>query len=193
MGRDTWLLRYLGAIVMALSLAAPAFASERARALSDAVLDQMEAGEFQAVHDGLSPEMQATVSVQTLAQGWTGLQQQFGPLGSRGEPRLVDRGGTTLVVTPLHFQRGTLSANLAFDDQERTISLLLQPAPAAAAAPPAADAGFHIGQIHAGPDLDVVQTVDAHVGQIFQNGIDIAAGVEQNPAAGVFPGLDLSA
>lgn len=142
MGRDTWLLRYLGAIVIALSLAAPASASERARALSDAVLDQMEAGEFQAVHDGLSPEMQAAVSVQALAQGWTGLQQQFGPLGSRGEPRLVDRGGTTLVVTPLHFQRGTLSANLAFDDQERTISLLLQPAPAAAAAPPAADAGF---------------------------------------------------
>lgn len=135
------MLRYLVAITIALMLAAPAAAGERAKALSAAVLDLMEAGEFQAIHDGLAPEMQSAVSVDALAQAWTGLQQQLGPLQSRGEPRLVDRGGITLVVTPLHFQHGALNANLAFDDQERTISLLLQPAPAAAA-PPAADAGF---------------------------------------------------
>lgn len=136
------LLRYLGGITIALALAAPAAADERARALSAAVLDRMEAGEFQAVHDGLAPDMQAAVSVQALAQGWTGLQQQVGPLQSRGEPGVVDRGGITVVVTPLHFEHATWNANLAFDDQERIISLLLQPAQAAAPAPPAADAGF---------------------------------------------------
>lgn len=135
------LLPCLGAIAIALLVAAPAIASGQARALSDAVLDQMQAGEFQAVHDGLAPDMQAAVSVQALAQGWTGLQQQFGPLQSRGEPRLLTRAVTTLVVTPLHFEHATWNANLAFDDQERTISLLLQPAPAAAP-PPADDAGY---------------------------------------------------
>lgn len=138
------LLPWLGVFAIALSLAAPGVASERAMALSDAVLDQMEAGEFQAVHDALAPEMQAAVSVQALAQGWTGLQQQLGPLQSRGEPRLVEQAGMTLVVTPLHFEQATWNANLAFDAQERAITLLLQPAPAAAPTvpAPAEDAGY---------------------------------------------------
>ena len=159
---STRLLRHLGAITIALALtlalAAPAAADERARALSAAVLDQMEAGEFQAVHDALAPEMRAAVSVQALAQGWTGLRQQLGPLQSRGEPRLVERAGTTLVVTPLHFAHATWNANLAFDQQERTSSLLLQPAPAAApaVAAPADDAGYTERDFSVGGDDDAL-------------------------------------
>jgi dienelactone hydrolase len=105
--------------------------------LALAVLDEMDAGRFDAVHARFDERMAATVGADQLKQIWLSLPVQLGAAKGRGEPRSTTRDGTRIVTVPLMFENATLNASLSFEPDDRISGFLLRPAapPAAAAVP----------------------------------------------------------
>ncbi len=108
---------------------------------ADKVLDTMDAGDFAAVHARFDTTMAAAITAEQLAQGWKALPAQAGALKARGDARVVDRDGRTLVSIPLHYEKAELNAMLAFDAEHRIAGFAIRPAApsAAPAAPPVPD------------------------------------------------------
>jgi dienelactone hydrolase len=102
-----------------------------------AVLDEMDAGRFDAVHARFDERMSAALGVDQLKQVWVSLPAQLGAAKGRGEPRSTTRDGTRIVTVPLMFENATLNASLSFEPDGRISGFLLRPAaaPAAAAIP----------------------------------------------------------
>lgn len=92
------------------------------------MIDRLEADEFAAVADRFDPQMAALMDADGLAQVWTSLVQQVGPLQSRGMPVAGSQGAHQVVVTPLRFEQATFDAFIAFDADARLAGLHLQPA-----------------------------------------------------------------
>jgi dienelactone hydrolase len=99
-----------------------------------AVLDEMDAGRFDAVHARFDERMSAALGVDQLKQVWLSLPAQLGAARGRGEPRSTARDGTRIVTVPLMFENATLNASLSFEPDGRISGFLLRPAAASAAA-----------------------------------------------------------
>jgi len=124
-------------------LAASAFAADLhdPKATATQVLDDLQAGRFEAITAGFTPEMAKAISADKLAAVWQSLPAQVGALKSRGEPEQATAGAHTMVTVPLHFERGDLKALINVEADGRIAGLLLQAA--APPTPPAvADAAF---------------------------------------------------
>ncbi|MCA0395184.1 MAG: alpha/beta fold hydrolase [Proteobacteria bacterium] len=133
------------ALAFALALAAPLAAADHdvdpAIAIAVRTLDRLDAGEYQAIVDTLTPQAQAAIDADGLARVWTALPAQLGAAQGRGEPTLATRGPLRVVTIPLRHAQGTLNAIVALDAQDRIAGLQLQPTAAVAAPAPAAPAG----------------------------------------------------
>lgn len=111
------------AFVLGLLLAAalPALAQEPAAdpdaaaiALATAVLDRMEAGDFEGVNADFNAQMRAGLDPARLAD----LQHQIeqtGPVVERTEPRVLHHDGYTVVVFRIRREQATLDATVAID------------------------------------------------------------------------------
>ena len=122
---------------------------------SNEVLDAMDAGDFAAVHARFDTTMAGAINVEQLAQGWKVLPAQIGALKERGEARVVEREGRTLVTIPLQYEKATLNAMLAFDTEHRLGGFTIRPAASAAApaAPPVpADANYRELELRIGDE-----------------------------------------
>lgn len=124
---------------------------------ANAVLDAMDAGDFAKVHGRFDATMAAAVSAEQLAQVWTTLPAQVGALKERGEARIADRDGRTLVSIPLRYEKGEFNAMFAFDAERRIGGFAIRPAapPAATAssAPPVpADANYREIELRVGDE-----------------------------------------
>lgn len=122
---------------------------------SNEVLDAMDAGDFAAVHARFDATMAGAITVEQLAQGWKVLPAQIGALKERGEARVVERDGRTLVTIPLQYEKAALNAMLAFDAEHRLGGFAIRPAaPATApAAPPVpADANYRELELRIGDE-----------------------------------------
>jgi hypothetical protein len=101
-------------------------------AMALAVLDDMDAGRFDAVHARFDERMAAGLGVEQLKQVWVSLPTQLGAAKGRGEARSTTRDGTRIVTVPLMFENATLDASLSFEADGRISGFLLRPAGAAA-------------------------------------------------------------
>lgn len=122
---------------------------------SNEVLDAMDAGDFAAVHARFDATMAGAITVEQLAQGWKVLPAQIGALKERGEARVVERDGRTLVTIPLQYEKAALNAMLAFDAEHRLGGFTIRPAASAAApaAPPVpADANYRELELRIGDE-----------------------------------------
>ena len=122
---------------------------------SNEVLDAMDAGDFAAVHARFDTTMAGAITVEQLAQGWKVLPAQIGALKERGEARVVERDGRTLVTIPLQYEKAALNAMLAFDAEHRLGGFTIRPAASAAApaAPPVpADANYRELELRIGDE-----------------------------------------
>ncbi len=122
---------------------------------ANAVLDAMDAGDFAAVHARFNASMAAAVGAEQLAQVWKALPSQVGPLKTRGDARVVERDGMTMVNIPLSYERAEFNAMFAFDTEHRIGGFAIRPAtPAAAAAAPAipADANYREVELRIGDE-----------------------------------------
>lgn len=119
------------------------------------VLDAMDSGDFAAVHARFDATMAAAASAEQLAQVWKTLPAQAGALMTRGEAKVVERDGHTLVSIPLQYEKAELSAMFAFDAGHRIAGFTIRPAAAAAsAAPPVpADANYRETEVRIGDEV----------------------------------------
>ena len=107
------------------------------RRIATQVLDDMDAGRFDAVSARFAPEMAKAVSAEQLKQIWTSLPTQVGAPQGRGAVESETREGSTLVRIPLSYEKAALVALIAFAPDGRIQGLLLRPQDALpSAAPP---------------------------------------------------------
>jgi len=122
------------ALCLGLFALVPAFAQDDSTAIATAaaVLDRMEAGDFEAASGDFNDALKAQISTTQLA----GVQMQIesaGPVQSRGEPRLSERDGYTVVVYRIQREHAALDATIAIDGNGKVAGLHFAPATAPAA------------------------------------------------------------
>lgn len=120
------------AITLALS---PALAQEGAKdpvVTATALLDRLDAGEFEAATADFNAQMNTALDIDKLQA----VQSQInvaGPVKSRDEAKLASQGGFTVVVIRIHREHASLDATIAIDGDGKVAGLHF--APAAATAP----------------------------------------------------------
>lgn len=122
--------RFLTAALFACGLFASglAHAAEARIPQAQQLLDQLDAGQFEAATENFTPEMLAAADASALASIWASLPLQVGEATGRGEPQALAQGGYEIVVIPLHYTNATLNAIVSFDADGRIAGFLLQPA-----------------------------------------------------------------
>ena len=103
-------------------------------AAANALLDDLDAGHFDAVYARFAPAMAQAVSADKLKVVWAALPQQFGKFEHRGPARVQVANGMTIVDVPLAFEHFALEASIATDADGKIAGFLVRPAPP----PPAA-------------------------------------------------------
>jgi dienelactone hydrolase len=147
------------ALLAAIAISTPdAFAANRPAATApsksdpiaaaNAVLNDMDAGRYDAVYARFSPEMAAAVDAGQLKTVWMSMPLQFGKFQHRGAARVENAKGTTVVVIPLVYEHLTLEALVATDANGRIAGFLVRPAPPP---PPAARADLTARDVQFGP------------------------------------------
>ena len=133
--------RTLLSILLASSLALAAGAHAQTAdpaAIARQALDRLDAGDYAQVEASFGAQMAAAVPADKLKALWESLPAQVGKSTGRGEAAVSAQGGTTLVQIPLHYEKVELVAKFAIDGSGKVIGFMVQPAQAAAAAPPPA-------------------------------------------------------
>lgn len=100
--------------------------SNDAVATATAVLDQMDAGEFEAATQDFSAQMNAAINAEQLK----GVQQQLdaaGPVVSRGEPQVAQQAGLDVVVFRIQRQNASFDASVAIDSEGKVAGLHFLP------------------------------------------------------------------
>jgi dienelactone hydrolase len=131
------------ALVVTLGFsAAPAQAADTAEVVAMRLLDQMDARDYTAAEASFTPDMAAAVPADKLKAVWESLPAQVGAAKGRGEAKVTPHQGMQVVAVPLHYANGELIAQVVVDAEGRIAGFMIQPAPPAPAAAPAADASY---------------------------------------------------
>ncbi len=120
----------------------PAYAAESPDAIATRLLDHMDANDYAAAEALFTPEMAAAVPAAKLKAVWDSVPAQAGAATGRGQAKVTAQQGTHLVAVPLHYANGELIAQVAVNAEGKISGFLVQPAPPAPAAAPAADASY---------------------------------------------------
>jgi len=121
------------ALCIGFAFALPASAQEANDpvATATAVLDRLDAGEYEAATQDFSAQMKAALGVGQLK----GVQQQIeaaGAVTSRGEPRISQQDGFTVVVVRIQRRHAAIDATVAIDGDGKVAGLHFLPASAGA-------------------------------------------------------------
>lgn len=128
-------MKQLHRIALAAALACfaafPAVAQQdgTAVATATAVLDRLDAGEFEAAGADFNAQMKDALGPDKLAA----VQQQLdsaGAVQSRGEPQVSQRDGITVVVVRIQRALAAIDATVAIDVDGKVAGLHFAPAPA---------------------------------------------------------------
>jgi dienelactone hydrolase len=130
--------------------AKPASATQSPAAIAQQLLEDLDAGRFEAVSARFSDTMRQAVPTAALQQVWTALPQQAGARTGRGDASVHAEGGVTRVDIPLQHAKAALVLKVALDAQGQVVGLLVQPAPPPAAAAPDPQAGFAERELRVG-------------------------------------------
>jgi dienelactone hydrolase len=136
---------FFATLVLVITLAfstSSAHAAETAEVVAKRLLDQMDANDYAAAEASFTPDMAAAVPADKLKAVWESLPAQVGAAKGRGEAKVTPHQGMQVVVIPLHYANGELIAQVVVDAQGKIAGFMIQPAPPAPAAAPAADAGY---------------------------------------------------
>jgi hypothetical protein len=116
-----------------LSMATPlqADAQPNPHALCDAHADALLGALDQAHYDTATADFDAALrarySAAKLRQDYEGLPASYGKALGRGRPHTADISGHAVVMTPLIFERGTLTAEIRCDADGAVSGLRLTP------------------------------------------------------------------
>lgn len=124
-------MKALRALLLAtcLGLSATAFAQshEAAIATATALLDRMEAGEFEAATGDFNAQMTSALDAGKLRDVQAQLDAA-GPVASRGAPEVTQQAGLTVVLVRIVRQGATIDASIAIDGAGKVAGLYFVPA-----------------------------------------------------------------
>lgn len=151
-----WLLDAVLLLLILGMLVSPRAQAENFDAALEAnkVLDTMDSGDFAAVHARFNATMAAAVSAEQLAGVWEALPSQVGPLKARGDARVAERDGMTLVNIPLSYEKAEFNAMFAFDAERLIGGFAIRPATPVVSPAPAvpADANYREVELRIGDE-----------------------------------------
>lgn len=129
----TFLQRILFALSLSLAFGGTALAqgSNDAVIKATAVLDNMDAGDFETAAIDFNDNLKSQISTTQLA----GVQMQLeaaGPVQSRGEPQQSERDGFTVITYRIQREHAALIATVAIDGNGKVAGLHFAPAEGAA-------------------------------------------------------------
>jgi len=130
-------------VFAALLITSPAaLAADAPEDIAKRLLDRMDARQYDQAEAMFTPEMAAAVPADKLKAVWESLPVQLGAANGRGKAKVTPHQGIQVVVVPLHYVNGELLAQVVVEARGRIAGFLVQPAPPAPAAAPAADASY---------------------------------------------------
>lgn len=138
------------ASLLAITTAFAASAATPAETTATRLLDHLDAAEYTQAESLFSKEMAAAVPAEKLKQIWESLPQQVGAAKGRGTAQVEKNSGMQVVSVPLHYTNAELVAKVAVAVDGKIAGFMIQPAPPAPAAAPAADAGFRESEFPVG-------------------------------------------
>jgi len=136
------ILTVFAAVLLAMASPSHAQAASAAETTATRLLDHLDAKQYPEAEALFTAEMAAAVPAEKLKQIWESLPLQLGPAQGRGKAQVTEHQGMQVVVVPLQYAKGALVAQAAVTADGKIAGFLIQPAPAAPAAAPAADAGY---------------------------------------------------
>ncbi|MBT2766319.1 alpha/beta fold hydrolase [Stenotrophomonas sp. ISL-67] len=122
-----------GLIALLLSSVAMVASAATPQQTAQQFVDRLEAGDIAGAEAMFTPDMAKAAPAASLQALW----QSLGTLEERGAQHVVEQQGMQIVVQTLRFATASAKALITVDAQGRIAGLLLQPADADAAPPPA--------------------------------------------------------
>jgi len=98
-------------------------------AAANLILDDLDAGRFDAVYARFTPAMAQAVSADKLKAVWASMPQQFGKFEHRGTARVDAGDGFTVVDVPLVYERVALAASITISASGKVAGFFVHPAP----------------------------------------------------------------
>lgn len=95
---------------------------------TDALVDNLQHGNYQAATTDFDAKMHANLDAAKLAQVWRQVTGQTGVLQTRGRALNALYQGRVIITLPLHFQKASLNAQVACDTDGRIGGFFLRPA-----------------------------------------------------------------
>ena len=136
------ILTVFATVLLAMSSPSHAQAASAAETTATRLLDHLDARQYPEAEALFTAEMASAVPAEKLKQIWESLPLQLGAAQGRGKAQVTEHQGMQVVVVPLQYAKGALVAQAAVTADGKIAGFLIQPAPAAPAAAPAADAGY---------------------------------------------------
>ena len=130
--------------VWGLALVAPlaVHAASPAETTATRLLNHLDARQYSQAEAMFTAEMATAVPADKLQQVWESLPQQMGAAQGRGTAKVSAHQDMQVVVVPLQYAKAALIAQIAINAEGKVAGFLIQPAPPAPAAAPAADATY---------------------------------------------------
>jgi len=94
---------------------------------ADALLGALDEARYDAAIADFDTVLRARYSAAKLRQDYEALPASYGKLLGRGRPHTGDIGGHDIVMTPLIFERGTLTVEVRCDAEGAVTDLRLTP------------------------------------------------------------------
>lgn len=107
---------------------ADAMRIESCVASTNALIDNLQKGDYQAATGAFDATMQTRLDAEKLGKLWQQVKSQTGTLQSRGQARNALYEGDVVITLPLHFQKASLDAQVACDKDNRIGGFFLRPA-----------------------------------------------------------------
>lgn len=94
---------------------------------ADALLNALDAARYDAATTDFDDAFRTRYPAAKLQQDYESLPSKYGKMLGRGRPHTGDMGGHTVVMTPLIFERATLTAEVHCDADGAVSDVRLQP------------------------------------------------------------------
>jgi hypothetical protein len=94
---------------------------------STEMLDAFGKGDFKAAASNFDSRMRANLDARKLGTLWSSMNAKLGALQSRGFPQAAMYQELFIVVTPLHFEKGGVRAQVICDMDSKIVGFHLQP------------------------------------------------------------------
>lgn len=103
---------------------------------ANALIDNLDKGDYKAATTDFDATMQANLGTSKLGEVWKNIGTQAGKLEDRGVAQNAIYQGHSIITLPLHFQKMDLNAQVACDADGKIAGFFLRPASSAPAGSP---------------------------------------------------------